>query len=160
MGDVVAADKTFMDVHLQNSNYLASRECQLSEDLIRAIKAYDHDALEQAKTNRALASVDPSIRNAAASIKISGKAPRKKVVADKVANAANSASMNAAVGLSTFGTTLSSMAGAAKAAVGAPKAAQSNLNSDDLHDEMDNLMNDMGLESDEDDGDDDDIDLR
>jgi hypothetical protein len=34
LGDAVAADKTFMEVHLQDSGYLRSSECECAEGLI------------------------------------------------------------------------------------------------------------------------------
>jgi len=169
LGDIVAADKTFMEVHLQNTQYLSSRECQLAEDLIRAIKDYDQEALQAAKTNRALASVDPAIRQVASTLQVSGKAPRKKIVADRVAKATNNATMSAAVGMSNIGTALTSMTTAAKAAVGATSPQRKPMNSDDLQDEMHDLMNEMGLGSkdssnadddSDDDDEDDDIDLK
>lgn len=125
MGDVVTADKFFLQVHLQNNNYLTSRECKLAEDLIRAVKMREVDSLEDARDpsgeNRgAMANLDPSIRALLTGLRISGavkKAP----------------------------------------ATPPPPATSAPEQSVDLHDELDNLMDDMGL-CDEDE-DDDDLDL-
>mmetsp|Transcript_11275 Transcript_11275/g.16615 ORF Transcript_11275/g.16615 Transcript_11275/m.16615 type:complete len:553 (-) Transcript_11275:75-1733(-) len=81
MGDVVAADKYFLQVHLQKTSYLSARECKLAEDLIRAIKTMDADALEEARTmdtsNRsALANLHPCLRELAMNLRTSGKAKR------------------------------------------------------------------------------------
>ena len=81
LGDVVAADKYFLEVHLQKDSYLSSRECKLSEDLIRAIKDMDGEALEEARdpngSNRAaLANLDPSLRGLVKNLRMSGRAGR------------------------------------------------------------------------------------
>lgn len=81
LGDVVAADKYFLQVHLQKDSYLSSRECKLSEDLIRAIKEMDGEALEEARdpngSNRAaLANLDPSLRGLVKNLRMSGRAGR------------------------------------------------------------------------------------
>lgn len=77
LGDVVTADKNFVEVHLQNTNYLSSRECKLAEDLIRAIKMRDIVALDTARDvkgeNRAaISNLDISMRGIIAGLKISG----------------------------------------------------------------------------------------
>ena len=81
LGDVVAADKYFLEVHLQKDSYLSSRECKLSEDLIRAVKDMDGEALEEARdpsgSNRAaLANLDPSLRGLVKNLRMSGRAGR------------------------------------------------------------------------------------
>lgn len=125
IGDVVTADKYFVQAHLQNSNYLTSRECKLAEDLIRAVKMRDVDDLEDARnpsgSNKgALANLDTCIRGLVAQIRISGAV--KKSTATSTSN----------------------------------KPLLDN-NGPNLHNELDNLMNDMGLNDDEDD--EEDIDL-
>lgn len=40
-GDVVAADHTFLQEHLSNSNYIRSKECALAESFIAAYKSRD-----------------------------------------------------------------------------------------------------------------------
>ena len=81
LGDVVAADKYFLEVHLQKDSYLSSRECKLSEDLIRAIKDMDGEALEEARDPNgsnwaALANLDPSLRGFVKNLRMSGRAGR------------------------------------------------------------------------------------
>ena len=79
LGDVVAAEKYFLEIHLQKDSYLKSRECKLSEDLIRAVKDMDGEALEEARDpggpNRAaLANLDPALRRLVAQLRVSGRA--------------------------------------------------------------------------------------
>lgn len=83
MNDVVAADLTFMQVHLQQNSYLSSRECKLAEELIRAMKTMDADALESAKLeNRsALANLDPILRSLVLDLQTSGISARKRSTA-------------------------------------------------------------------------------
>lgn len=138
-GDVVAADKQFLEVHLQNNNYLSSRECKLAEDLIRAIKSRDPDELDVARdpngSNRAaLANLDTTLRNLVAFLKISGAAKKKAIVST----------------------------GGPVAVGGNNPSASTSQGGYQLQNELDDLMNGMGLGSDEveDDDDDDDLDLR
>ena len=140
MGDVVTADRFFLQVHLQNNNYLTSRECKLAEDLIRSVKMRDVDALEVSRDpsgeNRgALANLDPSIRMLVSGLRISGAV--KKAMPTPVA----APTMNAPASIPT------------SAPPSAPEGNQ------DVHNELDDLMNDMGLGEDDVD-DDDDLDLR
>jgi len=74
MNDIVAAETTFMEVHLQINSYLSARECKLAEDLIRAMKTMDYDALENAKleNRHALANLDQTLRNLVMNMQISG----------------------------------------------------------------------------------------
>merc|ERR1712087_968664 len=80
MNDIVAADKTFMEVHLQRNSYLSSRECKLAEDLIRAFKSMDYDALEACKleNRHALAHLDPTLRNLVLELRIFGMPAKKR----------------------------------------------------------------------------------
>ena len=80
--DVVAADKTFVEVHLQSSSYLKSNESKLAEDFITAIRVFDGEALEKCKRERCMGSLDPKVRELAQGLKVSGGAGggKKKVV--------------------------------------------------------------------------------
>jgi len=144
LGDVVAADNYFLAVHLQNNSYLSSRECKLAEDLIRAIKMRNVDDLEVARDpsgeNRtALSNLDPTVRNAVATLRISGVA-KSQTRAQKPAPAAPVPALAKPTTTPLEATPPSSMGG------------------QKLENELDDLMNDMGLDSDEDD--EDDLDLR
>ena len=161
IGDVVAADQWFLQVHLQNNMYLSSRECKLAEDLIRAIKMRDLGDLETARDhirgeNRtALSNLDFGLRNVVANLRISGAVRKSKSKVAVAAAAAPSASAVAAVSSSP---PVPAPVSAARAAATAPVAVTSD---DNLQDEMDDLMADMGLDDDDDDDDDDDeFDLR
>jgi len=151
MGDVITADKYFLEVHLQKNSYLTSRECKLAEDLIRAVKIRDVDDLEMARdpngeNKAALANLDTNIRLLVASLRISGAAKK------------STKSMKS-VPVTTAPTAPPSSLPAVTAEAEAPK-----INNDDVHNELDDLMNDMGLGDDDDDFDDDDdddeLDLR
>jgi len=152
IGDVVAADKYFLEIHLQNNNYLTSRECKLSEDLIRAVKMRNDEDLELARNpngeNRtALSNLSPMLRNVVATLRISGVAKSMASSNDKVA-VVEAGTVPQVPDSTAYDTT-----------------AKTNATTDEnLDDELDDLMKDMGLASDneqnDDDDDEDDIDLR
>ncbi len=151
MGDVITADKYFLEVHLQKNSYLTSRECKLAEDLIRAVKMRDVDDLEMARdpngeNKAALANLDSSIRLLVATLRISGAA---KKAAKPVPKPTHVPSLTTAPPPSL--------------SVGTAEAETPQTTGNNVHDELDNLMNDMGLGDDEDnddDFDDDELDLR
>jgi len=152
LGDVVAADNFFMQVHLQRNSYLESRECKLAEDLIRAVKERDVDELDEARgaeggNRAAMGNLDMVMRGVVKGLRITGAAKKKK-------------KSTAAVGKTT-----------APVVDGVSK--NPNLNGSDLQvdmeanfAEMDDIMNSMGLgdndddAADDDDDDDDEFDLR
>lgn len=79
MGDPVAAEENFLSRHVQKTTYLSSRECKLAEELFRAVKMRDLEALEEARglkgTNRsAIGNLPPSLRKLVGMIRISGVA--------------------------------------------------------------------------------------
>lgn len=79
MGDPVAAEQVFLSKHVQSTPYLSSRECKLAEDLFRAVKMRDGDALEEARDpagpNRSgLANLHPSLQQVVKQIRLSGVA--------------------------------------------------------------------------------------
>lgn len=196
MGDVVAAEKYFMQVHLQRNSYLTSRECKLAEDLIRAVKEMDGEALEEARSpggsNRAaLSNLDGCLRGLVMDLRMSGTAkkkrappPPKQAAAPPPAAAPSAPPPEMGVKpppLPPVATAIPPTAAAAAATGGAPAAtttsgdavAVGELAGDELQAEldanfaeMDDLMDDMGLNSDEEEeeeeeeDDDDDIDLR
>lgn len=97
LGDVVAADKNFLEVHLQNNNYLSSRECKLAEDLIRAIKSRDITELDNARDingeNRtAISNLDIVMRNVLAGLRVSGTAKAKPSSSMNQSNVASAGS--------------------------------------------------------------------
>jgi tetratricopeptide (TPR) repeat protein len=61
IGDVVAADKTFMEVHLQDSGYIRSVECECAENLLSAAKGMSRTALEGAVHALSRAYLDNSV---------------------------------------------------------------------------------------------------
>ncbi|KAL7468497.1 hypothetical protein ACHAXS_008721 [Conticribra weissflogii] len=83
MGDVVAAKKEFMEVHLQKTDYLTSRECALEEDLVRACGDMDEEELEEARSKTgkhrgALANLDATVRGLVMEIRVSGRAKKEE----------------------------------------------------------------------------------
>eukprot|EP01083_Nonionella_stella_P296608 1007598_1 len=159
IGDVVAADQWFLQVHLQNNMYLSSRECKLAEDLIRAIKMRDLDDLETARDHNrgenrtALSNLDFGLRNVVANLRISGAVRKSKSKVAAVAAIPSASASTSAVAVSSS-PPIPAPVSAATASATAPVAVTSD---DNLQDEMDDLMADMGLD-DDDDGDDDDDD--
>ncbi|GAB5032367.1 soluble nsf attachment protein gamma isoform [Nannochloropsis oceanica] len=61
LGDVVAADKAFMEVHLQHSGYLRAIECECAEDLLTAAKAMDGPALAETVNKLSRAYLDNAV---------------------------------------------------------------------------------------------------
>ena len=149
LGDVISADEYFLNVHLQKNSYLSSRECKLSEDLIRAVKSMDLEALEEARSpggsNRpAMANLDPAMRALVADLRISGRA-----------KAGGGGDRPARVAPSTEGG--ANLPPERKPPPGTrptlPPPSQAQEPPKTLHEtfaELDDLMGDMGLNSDDD----------
>lgn len=83
MGDPIAAEQQFLNRHVQKTSYLSSRECKLGEELFRAVKMRDDEALEEARStsgsNRAaIANQHESLREVVSMIQLSGVA-RKNI---------------------------------------------------------------------------------
>lgn len=79
MGDPIAAEENFLSRHVQKSSYLTSRECKLAEELFRAVKMRDLEALEEARavkgTNKSgIGNLPPSLRELIGMIRLSGVA--------------------------------------------------------------------------------------
>jgi hypothetical protein len=79
MGDPIAAEENFLNRHVQKSSYLTSRECKLAEEIFRAVKMRDVEALEEARdvkgSNRAgIGNLPPSLRDLIGMIRTSGVA--------------------------------------------------------------------------------------
>jgi len=161
MGDTVAASQDFQRVHLQRTSYLTSRECALGEDLIRACDAMDFDALEETRSKTgphrsALANLEPTLRGLVMEIRVSGRAKKEKKSADGVAKKPTKTAMTPNQGA----------APASATTIKPPSPPKAELSSEELQqdteagfEEMDDIMNQMGLGDDDDDDDDDEIDL-
>jgi hypothetical protein len=79
MGDPIAAEENFLNRHVQKSAYLTSRECKLAEELFRAVKMRDGEALEEARSpkgsNRAaMGNLNEGLRELVGMIRLSGVA--------------------------------------------------------------------------------------
>lgn len=142
--DVVAADQCFTRVHLQHNVYLTSRECKLAEELIRAVKIMDCDALDEARDSNkgAIANLHPSLRNLLMQFEIMGgvRKPKPKPMPRTAAAVPNADEIrNQRM----------------------PDGEELQSSSDANFDEMENIMNDMGLNDDDEPDDDvDEFDLR
>mmetsp|Transcript_52532 Transcript_52532/g.57016 ORF Transcript_52532/g.57016 Transcript_52532/m.57016 type:complete len:499 (-) Transcript_52532:401-1897(-) len=91
-GDSIAAEQEFLNRHVQKTSYLSSRECKLGEELFRAVKTRDNDALDEVRSttmsNRAaIGNLHESLREVLRMIRISG-------VARKGADAVSAPSSN------------------------------------------------------------------
>ena len=79
MGDPIAAEENFLNRHVQKSSYLTSRECKLAEELFRAVKTRNLDALEEARNlkgaNRSgIGNLPDSLKDLLMMIRLSGMA--------------------------------------------------------------------------------------
>merc|ERR1712238_129242 len=91
-GDSMGAEQEFLNRHVQKTSYLSSRECKLGEELFRAVKTRDNDALDEVRStsmsNRAaIGNLHESLREVLRMIRISG-------VARKGADAVSAPSSN------------------------------------------------------------------
>jgi len=145
MGDTVAASQDFQRVHLQNTAYLSSRECALAEDLIRACTSMDIEALDDTRsksgTHRsAMANLEPVLRQLVGEIRVSGRAKKGNESKAKLPQPNSVPKVEV------------------ETTAAAPTQPATMNSGEDLLAEMDDIMNEMGLN---DDGgeDDDDFDL-
>eukprot|EP00804_Cyclotella_cryptica_P003358 CCRYP_012846-RB/>CCRYP_012846-RB protein AED:0.15 eAED:0.15 QI:0/-1/0/1/-1/0/1/0/402 len=164
MGDTVAASQDFQQVHLQRTSYLSSRECALAEDLIRACTAMDLEALDEARSKSgphrsAMANLDPVLRQLVGEIRVSGRAKKagKSESKPKSAGAPRSGKEKRSTGVVSEANTQMS-----KASAPIPSRTQE-LTGAELQQsleagfaEMDDIIDQMGLNDEEED---DDIDL-
>ena len=145
-GDVVAAKADFQGVHLQKTSYLTSRECALAEDLIRACDAMDIEALEEARGRGgphrgAMANLDPVVREAVGTIRVSGRA-RGKDDAKKATPASKPSAAGEQQQRQAGGSVPAAPPQPTKAAASEVDLAE---DTEAAFDEMDDIMNSMGL---------------
>ena len=141
MGDTVAASQDYQRVHLQNTAYLTSRECALAEDLIRACTAMDLEALNEARSKSgnhrsAMAHLDPALRGLVKEIRVSGRA-KKSVESKPVAAKPTNQEATAAQPV--------------KPPVPHLSGVELEQELEQGFAEMDDIMNEMGLNDDDDD---------
>ena len=182
MGDGVAASHEFKNVHLQNTSYLSSRECALEEDLIRAVESMDMEALEVARSKEsgvgqhrsAMASLDPIMRELIMEIRVSGRAKKEKmknVLPATASKAAVAAAAAVSREIRAKDERPSSTTSTTPRRQPPSELTESALvrDTDAGFEEMDDIMNQMGLNDDDDnvggggdddDDDDDEFDLR
>jgi len=73
LGDIVAAEKTYMEKHIQSDCYLPTDECRIAEDMIRAVKDFDSEKVEELKKERKVGNMDGFVRNLVMEISGGGK---------------------------------------------------------------------------------------
>jgi len=167
-GDSIAAEQEFLNRHVQITSYLSSRECKLGEELFRAVKTRDNDALDEVRStsmsNRAaIGNLHESLREVLSMIRISGVA-RKGVDTVSAPSSTNRTRSNN--NLKPVSSTskkkkdTASLEELSKMKTGYEEdiTADETLDANALQDELDAL--DFGDDDDDSDMDDDDIDLR
>lgn len=169
MGDPVAAEQEFLNRHVQKTSYLSSRECKLGEELFRAVKMRDGEALEEARSlqasNRAaIGNLHESLRDVLTMIRLSGVARRgvddgsdsykKKSSSGEKKKSSGSKSSSSSKKEEPSLEDLSAM----KTGYEDEAAAAETIDANALQNELDAL--DFGDDDEESDLDDDDIDLR
>ena len=175
MGDGVAASNEFKNVHLQNTSYLSSRECALEEDLIRAVEAMDGEALDVARSKEgggphrsAMANLDPIMRELIMEIRVSGRAKKEKKQSSSPSTS-SAAAMAAVAAVSREIRTNDGVRPPPPTADSKKRQPPSELTESALvrdtdagFEEMDDIMNQMGLNDEgiDDDDDEDEFDLR
>jgi hypothetical protein len=167
MGDPIAAEQQFLNIHVQKTSYLSSRECKLAEELFRAVKTRDDEALEEARSttssNRAaIGNLHASLREVVSMIRLSGVA-RKNVPSSsstkksKKVDAPKPKSKSSASSEEKERSSLEELS-AMKTGYEKDVVAADAVDPSSLQDELDAL--DFGDDSDESDLDDDEFDLR
>jgi hypothetical protein len=171
MGDPILAEQNFLNRHVQRTSYLNSRECKLGEEIFRAVKTRDGDALEEARSmsgsNRAaVGNLHESYREVLAMVRLSGVARKGDPESYKSSSGSGKKSSSSSKTKSSKNSeeeerpkkpqlSLEELAG--KTGYEEEVAAADALDTNELQNELDAL--DFG-DSDESDLDDDDIDLR
>jgi hypothetical protein len=171
MGDPILAEQNFLNRHVQRTSYLNSRECKLGEEIFRAVKTRDGDALEEARSmsgsNRAaVGNLHESYREVLAMVRLSGVARKGDPESYKSSSGSGKKSSSGSKTKSSKKPeeeerpkkpqlSLEELAG--KTGYEEEVAAADALDTNELQNELDAL--DFG-DSDESDLDDDDIDLR
>lgn len=73
MGDVVQADQTYLQEHLDNKHYITSNECKVIDKFIMAFKNSDLDLLDDAQKGENLFYLDPEMQSWAKSLSLFGR---------------------------------------------------------------------------------------
>jgi hypothetical protein len=81
LGDIVLADRTFLQSHLSVPNYIKSFECALAEEFIQAVKEHDAERLEAAQKSHRLSYLDRDIQVLARKLSVYKPKEKKALVA-------------------------------------------------------------------------------
>lgn len=79
MGDVVRAENTFLNVHLNNSFYTKSKECEVADLYVMAFKRQDITKLDEAKSHVQINYLDKEIQVIAKNLSLFRTKPDYKV---------------------------------------------------------------------------------
>jgi hypothetical protein len=83
MGDVVAAEKTYMEVHLQVDSYLTTDYCKVAEGLVMGVKEFNGEKVEEMKKERIVGIIDGEVRRILTGVQTSGIMEGAKVKKEK-----------------------------------------------------------------------------
>lgn len=78
LGDVVQADQTYLQEHLDNKHYITSNECKVIDKFIMAFKNSDLDLLDEAQKGENLFYLDPEIQSWAKGLSLFGRGKAAK----------------------------------------------------------------------------------
>lgn len=79
LGDPISANSCMMR-HFQQTSYLRSKECELEEDLVRAIDSCSADGLQLCKENRTMLHIDGSVAMLINKLQVYGAVKKESVV--------------------------------------------------------------------------------
>ena len=79
LGDVVKAEQTYLQEHLNNSTYLNSKECKLADELIMAFKNFDVELLDKTLSSPDLNYIDREIQSLARKLTLKSKKKDKDI---------------------------------------------------------------------------------
>ena len=79
LGDVVKAEQTYLQEHLNNTTYLNSKECKLADELVMAFKNFDVELLDKTLSSPDLNYIDREIQNLARKLTLKSKKKDKDV---------------------------------------------------------------------------------
>jgi gamma-soluble NSF attachment protein len=85
LGDVVQADQTYLQEHLDNKHYITSNECKVIDKFIMAFKNSDLDLLDEAQKGENLFYLDPEIQSWAKGLSLFGRGKAAKTGDAKIA---------------------------------------------------------------------------
>jgi hypothetical protein len=89
-GDVVKAEQVYLQEHLNNSQYISSKECALAEDFIMSFKHLDMEKLAAAQASTTLIYVDRDVQDYARRLSLLTSKTQVERNLDKLSHEMNS----------------------------------------------------------------------